>query len=186
MDKNKLRQELGTKMDNAMKNLDNQFKGLRTGRASVNLLDPVQVEAYGSKMPLSQVGTVSTPDARSINVQVWDKSMVKAVEKAIAESNLGLNPVSDGQLVRMNLPVLTQERRKELVKLASGYSENSKIAIRNIRREGMEELKVLEKNKTIAEDQHHSLNDEIQKITDEYIGKIDTQFKNKEQEILTI
>ena len=181
MDKNKLRQELGTKMDNAMKNLDNQFKGLRTGRASVNLLDPVQVEAYGSKMPLSQVGTVSTPDARSINVQVWDKSMVKAVEKAIAESNLGLNPVSDGQLVRMNLPVLTQERRKELVKLASGYSENSKIAIRNIRREGMEELKVLEKNKTIAEDQHHSLNDEIQKITDEYIGKIDTQFNNKEK-----
>ncbi len=186
MDKNKLRQELGAKMDNAMKNLDNQFKGLRTGRASVNLLDPVQVEAYGSKMPLSQVGTVSTPDARSINVQVWDKSMVKAVEKAIAESNLGLNPVSDGQLVRMNLPVLTQERRKELVKLASEYSENSKIAIRNIRREGMEELKALEKNKTIAEDQHHSLNDEIQKITDEYIGKIDTKFRAKEQEILTI
>lgn len=186
MDKTVLRKELSTKMDNVLKSLDNQFKGLRTGRASVNLLDPVQVEAYGSKTPLAQVGTVSTPDARTITIQVWDKSMVKAVEKAITESNLGLNPSSDGQLVRLSLPVLTQERRKELVKLASGYSENAKIAIRNNRRDAMEELKKLEKNKTITEDQHRSLNDEIQKLTDEYISKIDAQLKSKEQEILTV
>lgn len=186
MNKTILRQELTARMEGAIKVLDNELKGLRTGRASINLLDPVIVEAYGNKVPLGQVATISTPDARTITVQVWDKSMVKSVEKAIVESNLGLNPSSDGNIVRMTIPPLTEERRKDLVKLAHRYGENTKIALRNVRRDGNEELKKLEKDKVIAEDQYHNLSHETQKLTDEFISKVDARVKQKEQEILTI
>ncbi|WPY00256.1 Ribosome-recycling factor [Candidatus Trichorickettsia mobilis] len=186
MDKTTMRKELTTRMEGAMKVLDHELKGLRTGRASINLLDPVVVEAYGNRMPISQVATVSTPDAKTITVQVWDKGMVKAVEKAITEANLGLNPSSDGQLVRMTLPPLTEERRKELVKLAHKYGENTKVSLRNIRRDGNEELKKLEKNNEISKDEHHNLSEDIQKLTDEFSNKIDSFIKQKEQEILTI
>lgn len=178
--------ELKTRMDKAMGVLDHEFKGLRTGRASINLLDPVMVDAYGSKMPLNQVATVSTPDARTIAVQVWDKGMIKAVEKGITDANLGLNPASDGQVVRMSLPPMTEERRKELAKLCGKYGEQVKIAIRNIRRDGMDALKKLEKDNVIGEDEHHAISDEVQKLTDDFVTKIDTQVKQKEQEILTV
>jgi len=177
---------LTDKMNKALAVLDKEFSGLRTGRASANLLDPVVIEAYGSKMPLSQVATVATPDAKTITVQVWDKAMVKTVEKAIADANLGLNPSSDGQLIRMNLPPLSEERRKELAKLAYKYAENTKIALRNIRRDGMDALKKMEKDNIISKDEHHDHGDEIQKLTDDFIKKIDVSSKTKEEEILTI
>ncbi len=182
----KMETKIETKMDSSLKILDHELTGLRTGRSSINLLDPIQIEAYGSKMPLSQVASLSTPDARTITVQVWDKSMVKIVEKAIVESNLGLTPLSDGQLIRITIPFLTEERRKELVKFAYKYGENAKIALRNIRRDGNEELKKLEKDNLITKDEHHNLSAEIQKLTDDYSNKIDGQVKQKEQEILTI
>ena len=185
MDQN-LKKELSDKMTKAMDMLDREFSGLRTGRASTHLLDPVVVEVYGSKMPISQVGTVSTPDAKTITVQVWDKAMVKTVEKAIADANLGVNPSSDGQLIRMNLPPLSEERRKELVKLAHKYGENTKIALRNVRRDGMDKLKQMEKSNNISKDEHHSHSEEIQKLTDEYISKVDTNVKYKESEIIKI
>lgn len=186
MDKNTFLNELRNRMDGALKVLDHELKGLRTGRASTNLLDPVHVEAYGSKMPLSQVATVSTPDARMITVQVWDKTMVKAVEKAIVEAHLGVNPAADGQLIRLSLPPLSEDRRKELVKLAGKYGENSKVAIRNIRRDGMEELKKLEKDSEISKDDHHNIGEEIQELTNDYIEKIDKNIKVKEQDIMVI
>lgn len=186
MEKEKLISDLSTKMENSLRVLDNELKGLRTGRASVNLLDPVMVEAYGSRMPLSQVATISTPDARIISVQVWDKAMVKAVEKAITEANLGLNPSSDGQLIRLPLPLLSEDRRKELVKLAHKYGENTKIAIRNVRRDGMDVLKKMEKDSLISKDDHHSISEDVQKLTDDFVGKVDNAVKHKEQEILTI
>ena len=181
-----LKQELTEKMDKAIAVLDKELKGLRTGRASVNLLDPVVIEAYGSKMPISQVGTISTPDAKTISVQVWDKSMVKTVEKAIADANLGLNPSSDGQLIRMSLPIISQERRKELVKLAHKYGENTKVAMRNIRRDGMDILKKMEKDHNLSKDDHHDQCEEIQKLTDDFISKVDVFIKSREEEILTI
>ncbi len=183
---NTISKDLRIKMDNSMKVLDHELQGLRTSRASINLLDPVQVEAYGSKVPLTQVASLSTPEARTLVVQVWDKSMVKVVEKSIVEANLGLTPSSDGQLIRMTIPLLTEQRRKELVKLAYKYGENSKIALRNIRRDGNEDLKKLEKDNSITKDTYHQLSEEIQKLTDEYSNKIDLQVKQKEQEILTI
>lgn len=186
MDKEMLKKNLQEKMDKALKVLEHELKGLRTGRASVNLLDSVTVEAYGDRMPLSQVSTLSTPDARTINVQVWDKSMVKAVEKAISEANLGLTPATDGQLIRLPIPALTEERRKDLAKLAHKYGENTKIALRNIRRDGNEELKKLEKDNIIAKDEHHSLSEEVQKLTDDYSNKVDSGIKQKEQEIMTV
>ena len=173
------------KMNKALAVLDKEFSGLRTGTASANLLDPVVIEVYGSKMPLSQVGTVATPDAKTITVQVWDKKMVKTVEKAIADANLGLNPSSDGQLIRMNIPALSEERRKELAKLAHKYVENTKIALRNVRRDGMDTLKKMEKDNEISKDEHHDHADEVQKLTDEFIKKIDVTVKTKEEEILT-
>ena len=181
-----LNKELSERMDKALGVLDKDLRGLRTGRASVNLLDPVVVEVYGSKMPISQVGTVSTPDAKTISVQVWDKAMVKTVEKAIADANLGLNPSSDGQNIRMSLPIVSQERRKELVKLAHKYAENTKVALRNIRRDGMESLKKMEKEQHLSKDDIHTHSDAIQKLTDDYINKTDVIVRDREQEILTI
>ncbi|AFC71646.1 ribosome recycling factor [Rickettsia australis] len=186
MDTETLKKILQEKMDKALKVLDHELKGLRTGRASVNLLDSVTVEAYGSKMLLSQVASLSTPDARTINVQVWDKSMVSSVEKGITIANLGLTPATDGQLIRLPIPALTEERRKELVKLAHKYGEDTKISLRNIRRDGNEELKKLEKGNIIAKDEYHNLSEQVQKLTDEYSSKVDAAIKQKEQEIMTV
>ncbi len=186
MNKVTIHKDLQLKMDNSLKILDHKLKGLRTGRASVNLLDPIQVEVYKNKMPLSQVATLSTQDARTIIVQVWDKSMVKSVEKAIIDANLGLNSSLDGQLIRITFPLLTAERRKELVKFAHKYGENIKIALRNIRRDGNEDLKKLEKDCLITKDEQHNLSKKIQKLTDEHDNKVDLYIKQKEQEILTI
>lgn len=177
---------LTEKMEKALSVLDKECSGLRTGRASTHLLDPVVVEMYGSKMPLSQVGTISTPDAKTITVQVWDKEMLKTVEKAIADANLGVNPMSDGQLIRMNLPPISEERRKELVKLAHKYGEGTKVALRNIRRDGMDALKKMEKDNAISKDEHHQHSEEIQKLTDDFSKRVDSFVETKEKEILTV
>lgn len=186
MERTNLRQELIVRMEGSMKVLNHELGGLRTGRANIGLLDPVMVEAYGNRVPLSQVATVSAPDARTISVQVWDRSMSKSVEKAIVECNLGVNPISDGQIIRLAIPPLNEERRKELVKLAYKYGENTKIAIRNVRRDGNEELKKLEKDNVISKDELHNISTEIQKLTDDFTAKIDHTIKQKEQEIMTI
>jgi ribosome recycling factor len=187
MDKSSLLSDLGSRMDSSIKVLDNELKGLRTGRASANPLDPIQVDAYGDRTPISQLGTISTPDARTISIQVWDKGLTKAVEKAIVEANLGVNPVSDGQqIIRISIPPLSEDRRKDMVKLAYKYAENTKVALRNIRRDGMEFLKKSEKDGQISKDENHSTSELIQKLLDNCISKIDTQVKNKEQEIMSI
>ena len=186
MEKKELLADLKMRMEGAMNVLDNEMKGLRTGRASVHLLDPVFVEAYGNKMPISQLGTVSAPDARTVTVQVWDATMVKTVEKAIADANLGINTATDGNIIRLPIPSLNEERRKELAKLAHKYGENTKIAVRNVRRDGMEIVKKMEKDGHVSEDDLHGINDDIQKLTDDFVGKIDVQVKSKEGEILSV
>lgn len=178
--------DLKRRMANTLESLKKDFNSLRTGRASTSLLDNVMVEVYGSSMPLSQVATISVPEARMLSVQVWDKSSVKSVEKAIMEAGLGLNPVCDGQLIRLPLPDLSEERRRELVKVASKYTEAAKVAIRNIRRDGMDELKLLEKEGEISEDDLRRSSDEVQKITDEYIKKTDELFAQKERDIMSL
>lgn len=165
--------------------LKREFGGLRTGRASVQLLDPVQVSVYGSKMPLNQLATVSVPEPRTLSVQVWDKSNVGPVEKAIREANLGINPVIDGTLIRLPIPALTKERREELVKLAHKYAEQSKVSVRNVRRDGMDVLKKLEKD-GMSKDEHHDNSEIVQKLTDQYIKEIDDITKAKEEEIRTV
>lgn len=172
------------RMEGAMKTLQGEFAGLRTGRASPNLLDSVMVEAYGNSMPINQVGTVSVAEARLITVNVWDKGLVKAVEKGIANANLGLNPQADGALIRVPLPDLSQERRVELTKVASKFAEQAKIAIRNVRRDGMDHLKKEEKDGKISKDQHHTKSEEIQKLTDDFIKKVDDLLATKEKEIM--
>ncbi|MDX2258084.1 MAG: ribosome recycling factor [Hyphomicrobiaceae bacterium] len=166
--------------------LKRELGGLRTGRASAHLLDPIQVMVYGSRMPLVQVATVSVPEPRTISVQVWDRSNVSAVEKAIRESNLGLNPVIDGQLLRLPIPSLTADRRKELVKVAHDYAEKSKVAVRNVRREGMELLKKLEKDGLMSQDEHHKSSTKVQELTDKFIKEIDQTLQQKETEIQTV
>ena len=173
-------------MEGAVDVLHKEFGGLRTGRASTSLLDPLTVSAYGSEMPLNQVGTVSVPEPRMLSVQVWDKGLVKAVEKAIMESGLGLNPSADGQLVRIPLPALTEERRVELSKIAGKYAEDARIAIRNVRRHAMDELKRAEKDGEISEDAHRDYAQEMQELTDQYVKKIDETLTNKEQEIMQV
>ena len=165
--------DMDRRMNGAVATLKSELGGLRTGRASAALLDPVKVEAYGNVVPINQVGTVSTPEARMITVQVWDKGLAKAVDKAIRDAGLGLNPQMDGQLLRIPLPELNQERRKELTKLASKYAEAARVAVRNVRRDGMELLKKLEKDKKIGEDEQHTKGDELQKLTDAHIKDID-------------
>ena len=177
--------DIERRMQGAVDSLKGDLSGLRTGRANTSLLDPVTVEVYGSIMPLSQVATVNAPEPRMLAVQVWDKSNVIAVEKGIARANLGLNPMTDGQTLRLPLPDLTEERRKDLAKLAGQYGENAKIAIRNVRRDGMEALKEDEKKKEISEDDRKRSEDEVQKLTDKYVGDIDTAVAQKEKEILT-
>lgn len=177
--------DIERRMNGAVEALKSDLGGLRTGRANVSLLDPVVAEVYGAMMPISQVATVNAPEPRMLSVQVWDKSNVSAVEKGIAKANLGLNPMTDGQTIRLPMPDLTEERRKELAKLAGEYGEKGKIAVRNVRRDGMESLKADEKKKEISEDERKRLEDEVQKMTDSHIGDIDTAVEKKVQEILT-
>ena len=178
--------ELNRRMNGAVSTLKAELAGLRTGRASAALLDPVKVEAYGSAMPINQVGTVSTPEPRLLTVQVWDKGLVKATDKAIREAGLGLNPQIEGQLLRVPIPELNEERRKELVKLAHKYAEQARVAVRNIRRDGMEALKKAEKDHKISQDDHHRHGDELQKLTDAHIRDIDQALHAKEQEIMQV
>lgn len=158
-----------TRMDKTLDALKSDFGSLRAGRAHVSLLDGIMVDAYGSQTPLSQVSTISTPDARTLSVSVWDRGLAKHVEKAIMESDLGLNPASDGQLIRIPIPPLSEERRKELVKIAGKYTEQGKVAIRNIRRDAMDEIKKLKKDNTITEDEEKRFENEVQKMTDEAV-----------------
>jgi len=178
--------DLQRRMDGAVDNLHKEFGGLRTGRASVSLLDPVNVDAYGSKMPLSQVGTVSVPEARMLSVQVWDNNLVKATEKAIRDAGLGLNPQPEGNLIRIPIPDLNEERRQELKKVAGKYAENARISVRNVRRDGMDALKKQEKDNEISEDGHKKLSDDVQNMTDERIQKIDKMLTDKEQDIMQV
>ncbi|HEX2581092.1 MAG TPA: ribosome recycling factor [Dongiaceae bacterium] len=178
--------EFSRRMDGGFEAVRKEFAGLRTGRASASLLEPVMVQAYGSSMPLTQVGTVSVPEPRMITVQVWDKSQVSAVEKAIRDAGLGLNPASDGQLVRVPIPELSQERRQELSKIAHKYAEGGRVAVRNIRRDAMEHLKRLEKEGEISEDTQRGLAEKVQKMTDEHIKRIDELLAQKEKEILQV
>ena len=178
--------ELDRRMKGAAANLKSELAGLRTGRASAALLDPVKVEAYGNIVPVNQVGSISTPEARMITVQVWDKGLAKAVDKAIRDAGLGLNPQMDGQLLRIPLPELNQERRKELSKLAAKYAEAARVAVRNVRRDGMDLLKKLEKDGKIGQDDQHTKGDELQKLTDAHIKDIDGALHAKEQEIMQV
>ncbi|MDG2032952.1 MAG: ribosome recycling factor [Rhodospirillales bacterium] len=182
MEIEELKSDIGRRMEGALEVLHKEFGGLRTGRASVSLLEPVTVEAYGQPMPMNQVGTVGVPEARLLTVQVWDKGLVSSVEKAIRDSDLGLNPVSDGQLVRIPIPPLSEERRVELTKIAGRYTEEAKIAIRNVRRHAMDELKKAD----ISEDAQREYGDAVQKLTDEYVTMMDEALAKKEEEILQV
>jgi ribosome recycling factor len=167
--------DIERRMSGAVDSLKSDLSGLRTGRANASLLDPVQVEVYGSLMPLNQVASVSAPEPRMLSVQVWDRANVTAVEKGIARANLGLNPMIDGQTLRLPMPDLTEERRRDLAKLAGKYAENAKIAIRNVRRDGMEMLKEDEKKKDISEDERKRFEDEVQKLTDKFVTQADEE-----------
>ena len=175
--------DLETRMRASLEALKREFSGLRTGRASTHLLDPVQVSVYGSKMPLNQVATISVPEPRTISVQVWDKSNISAVDKAIREANLGLNPVVDGTLIRLPIPALTAERRQEFAKLAHKYAEHSRVSVRNVRRDGMELLKKLEKGGEMSQDDHHKASAKVQELTDKLVKEIDAALEAKEAEI---
>ena len=174
------------RMDGALSALAHEFGGLRTGRASPSLLDPIQVEAYGAISPLNQVAGVTVPEPRMISVQVWDRSVVQAVDKAIRSANLGLNPIIDGQTLRIPIPALTGERRTELAKIASKYAEQARVAVRNVRRDAMDHLKKLEKDHAISQDEHKRLSEEVQKVTDDHVKKIDDTLKHKEEEIMQV
>jgi len=178
--------EMNRRMTGAAATVKSEFTGLRTGRASPTLLDPVSVDAYGNQMPINQVGSISTPEPRLLTVQVWDKGLVKAVDKAIRDAGLGLNPQADGQLLRIPIPELNQDRRRELAKLAHKYAEAGRVAVRNVRRDGMDLLKRLEKDHKIGQDEHHRLADELQKLTDGHINEIDSMLHAKEQEIMQV
>ncbi len=174
------------KMDKTLNNLKKEYLGLRTGRASASLLEPVSVEAYGAKVPLNQVGNINVPESRLITVQVWDESLIQSVEKAIRNSELGLNPMIEGNNIRVPIPELSQERRVEIVKVASKYSEDAKITVRNIRRVAMDKIKEGEKQKTISKDDSFQFSEKIQKLTDKYVEKIENVFQEKEKDILKV
>jgi len=176
--------DLNRRMHGALEALRHDLGGLRTGRASIALVDPIHVEVYGSNMPLNQVATVSTPEPRMLSVQVWDRSNVQPVEKSIRNAGLGINPIVDGQVIRLPIPELTEERRKELAKLVGQYAEKARIAVRNVRRDGMDHLKQDEKKHEISEDERKRLEHEVQKLTDETIKEIDALADTKEKEIL--
>jgi len=178
--------ELKRRMQGALSVLKQELGALRTGRASAHLLDPIHVDAYGQSMPLNQLATVSVPQPRMISVQVWDRSMVHAVEKAIIAANLGLNPSTEGQVLHLRIPELNEERRKELVKIAQKYAETAKVAVRHVRRDGMEVLKKMEKDHKISQDDHKRMDTEVQKATDQAITDIDHAIAAKEKEIMTV
>ena len=178
--------DLDRRMEGAVQVFRGELAGLRTGRATSSMLDPVVVQAYGTHMPLNQVATVSVPEARMISVQVWDRSMASAVEKAIRESSLGLNPVVEGQLMRIPIPELNAERRQELVKVAHKYAEQARVAVRHVRRDGMEELKRAEKDEGMSQDESRALSEKVQKLTDDKVAEIDQALSHKEQEILQV
>ena len=178
--------DLKKRMNGAVDVLRKEFAGLRTGRASTSLLEPITVAAYGSEMPLNQVGTIGAPEARMLSVQVWDKGLVKAVEKAIRSAGLGLNPAVDGTLIRVPIPELSQERRAELAKVAARYAEAARVAVRNVRRDGMEQLKKLEKDGELSQDVQHKVAQQVQELTDSEIKQINDMLAAKESEIMTI
>ena len=178
--------DLVRRMDGAVEVLRKEFAGLRTGRATPSLLEPIVVQAYDTEMPLNQLSSISVPEPRMLSVQVWDKSMLKAVEKAIMNANLGLNPIVDGQLVRVPIPELNEERREELSKIAGKYAELGRIAVRNVRRDGMDTLKHMERDGEMSQDDQRLWGDEIQSITDDHIGKIDGLLDEKQQEIMQV
>lgn len=181
-----LKADLVRRMDGAMETLKKEFTGLRTGRASPSLLEPIRIEAYGSNQPLSQLGTVSVGGPSMLSVQVWDRSVVKAVEIGIRDSGLGLNPQSEGQTIRVNLPPLTEQRRNELAKTAAKYAEGAKVAVRGVRRDGMEQVQAWKKKSEIGEDDAKRWSDEVQKLTDEYVKKIEQVTAEKEKDIKTV
>jgi ribosome recycling factor len=178
--------EIRRRMQGAIQALKQELGGLRTGRASAGMLDPVQVEAYGTHMPLNQLATVSVPEPRLLSVQVWDRSMVHAVERAIVNSNLGLSPATEGQVIRLRVPELNQERRKEMVKLAHKYAEAARVAVRHVRRDALEQLKKMEKDGQISEDDHTRMSGEVQKATDQVVSEVDQTMASKEKEIMTV
>jgi ribosome recycling factor len=181
-----VKKDVERRMDAAIETLRKEFAGLRTGRANANLLEPITVEAYGAHMHLKELATVSAPEPRMLSVQVWDRSMVSAVEKAIHAANLGVSPQTEGQVIRVHLPQLTEDRRKDLVKVAHKYAEQAKVAIRNVRRDGMDQLKKLEKDHVLSQDQHKKASDDLQKSTDAHIKKVDEATQAKEKEIMQI
>ena len=178
--------DLVRRMDGAIEVLRREFSGLRTGRATPSLLEPVMVEAYGSEMPLNQIATINVSEPRMLSVQVWDKNMVKPVEKAILNADLGLNPMADGQLLRVPIPELNEERREELSRVAAKYAEQARIAVRNVRRDGMDTLKRMEKEGDLSQDEHHLWGGEIQSITDEHVAKVDEMLDAKQEEIMRV
>lgn len=178
--------DIERRMNGAIEVLKQEFAGLRTGRASVHLLEPINVEAYGAAMPMNQVGTIGVPEPRMITVQVWDRSLVGAVERAIRESDLGLNPQTEGQLIRVPIPMLSEERRVELSKIAHKYAEQARIAVRNVRRDGMDTLKRMEREHEISQDEQHMWSDEIQEMTDRHIKAIDEALEQKDGEIMQV
>jgi ribosome recycling factor len=178
--------EIERRMRGALTVLKQEFGGLRTGRANMSLLDPIMVNAYGSQMPLNQLATINVPESRLITVQVWDRSQVGAVERAIRESDLGLNPVVEGQLLRLPIPELNEERRHEIAKVAHKYTEQARVAVRNVRRDGMEHLKRMEKDGDMGKDEHHSMSTKVQELTDKIIKEIDETLASKEAEIMQV
>jgi len=181
-----LLKDLGRRMDGALEALRKEFAGLRTGRASASLLEPVKVEAYGNTVPLNQVATVSVPEPRMITVQVWDRNVAKAVDKAIREAGLGLNPQAEGQVIRVPIPDLSEDRRKELTRVAAKYAEDARVAVRKVRQHGMDALKRLEKDGELSQDEHRKVEKDVQHVTDEHIKRIDETLAQKDKEILQV
>ena len=186
MPEDALLKDLRRRMDGAIEVLRKEFGGLRTGRASASLLEPVTVPAYGGTSPLNQLANISVPEPRMITVQVWDRAMVKAVDKAIREAGLGLNPQTEGQTIRVPIPDLNEERRRELTRVSAKYAEHARVAVRNVRRDGIEVLKRREKDADISQDQQRKLQQEVQHLTDDYIGRVDEALAQKDKEILQV
>ena len=178
--------DIKRRMEGSLSSLKTEFMGLRTGRASTGMLEPVMVDAYGSKMPMSQVGNISAPEPRLLTVTVWDASLTSAVEKAIRESDLGLNPMAEGTLIRVPIPDLSEERRRDMVKVASRYAEAARVSVRNVRRDGIETARKMQKESLISEDELRDLEGDIQKLTDEHVKMIDDSLANKEKEITQV
>ena len=186
MAQEELLKDLRRRMDGAIEVLRKEFRGLRTGRASTSLLEPVQVNAYGGMVPLNQVASVNVPEPRMITVQVWDRGVVKAVDKAIREAGLGLNPQTEGQVIRVPIPELNEERRRELTRVAAKYAEQARVSVRNVRRDGIEALRKLEKDGGISQDEHRKLDRDVQHLTDDHIKRIDETLAQKDKEILQV